>query len=397
LNSIFIQMKKLIFVMLFIGFGTFTYGQYVPKGKTAKAEMALSQGKLDIAKAEIDEAFKIDDKGKVSTTTKNWYTKGQIYKAIYLDSGEYTNLASKEEALKIAMEAFTKVKEMDKETSTYVIFSEQETSQLYAYIVNEGAEKYNENDFAGAYKDFVTAVLVQPNDTTALLYGGVSAQQADMTDEALACFQTLADNGDANIDTYKTMIYMYRTDKEDLDMVLKTIESALKKYPDNKDFTQEKITTLIIMERVDEAKSELEEAIENEPTNPQYYYFLGYLYDSQEEVEPAIENYEKAIELNPDYYEANYNLGVMHYNKARDVVSELNNLPLNEYRKSEAAYEEKAHVHFNEALPYFEKAAEVKPNEDIQLLETLEGVYLQLHMEDKAKALEERIKALSGQ
>ena len=38
--------------------------------------------------------------------------------------------------------------------------------------------------------------------------------------------------------------------------------SALKKYPDNKDFTQEKITTLIIMERVDEAKSELEEAIE---------------------------------------------------------------------------------------------------------------------------------------
>ena len=109
------------------------------------------------------------------------------------------------------------------------------------------------------------------------------------------------------------------------------------------------------------------------------------------------ENYEKAIELNPDYYEANYNLGVMHYNKARDVVSELNNLPLNEYRKSEAAYEEKAHVHFNEALPYFEKAAEVKPNEDIQLLETLEGVYLQLHMEDKAKALEERIKALSGQ
>ena len=58
-------MKKLIFIVLFIGFATFSYGQYVPKGKTAKAEMALSQGKLDIAKAEIDEAFRVDDKGKV--------------------------------------------------------------------------------------------------------------------------------------------------------------------------------------------------------------------------------------------------------------------------------------------------------------------------------------------
>ena len=48
-------MKKLIFAVVFIGLGTFVYGQYVPKGKPAKAEMALTQGKLDIAKAEIDE------------------------------------------------------------------------------------------------------------------------------------------------------------------------------------------------------------------------------------------------------------------------------------------------------------------------------------------------------
>ena len=383
--------------MLFIGFGTFSYGQYVPKGKTAKAEMALSQGKLDIAKAEIDEAFKIDEKGKVSTLSKNWYTKGQIYKAIYLDdSTEYKNLAG-EETLKIAMDAFNKVKEMDKETSSYVIFSGQETAQLYAFIVNKGAEKYNENEFEGAYKEFMTALIVVPNDTTALLYGGVSAQQANMNEEALKCFQTLADNGTANIDTYKTLIYMYRTEKEDMDMVISTINSALKKFPESKDFVQEKITTLIIMDRTDEAKAELEAAVAKDPTNPQYYYFLGYLYDKKNEFDPAVENYEKAVELNPEYYEANYNLGVMHYNKARSIISELNNLPLSEYRTQEAAYVERAQAIFKVALPYFEKAAEIKPNEDIQLLETLEGVYLQLKMPDKAAAIEARIKTLSGQ
>jgi len=391
-------MKKLIFALLLLGVGTFTYGQYVPKGKVAKAETALNQGELDIAKAEIDEAFKVDAKGKVSTTAKNWYTKGRIYKAIYLDdSTDYKDLAPKEEALKITMDSFNKVKAMEKETSTYVIFSDQEISQLYGAIVNEGAEKYNENDFEGAYRSFMTALVVTPNDTTALLYGGVAAQQANMMDEALGAFQQLADNGDANIDTYKTMIFIYRTEKEDLEKVLSIVDQALQKFPENKELAQEKITTLIVLERADEAQAELEAAISNEPTNALYYYFLGYLYDIKEETDNSIAQYKKAIELNPEYYEANYNLAVVYYNQAREEISELNNLSLDEYRKKEAEYVEHASEHFNEALPYFEKAAEIKPDEDIQLLETLEGVYLQLKMMDKAEALEKKIKALTGQ
>lgn len=391
-------MKKLIFAMLFLGIGTFTYGQYVPKGKVSKAEMGFTQGKLDIAKAEIDEAFKIDAKGKVSNTPKNWYTKGRIYKAIYLDdSTDFKNLAPKEAALKTAMEAFNKVIAMDKETSTYVIFTQQEVSQLFGAIVNEGAEKYNDNDFEGAYKVFMTSLIVVPNDTTSLLYGGVSAQQAEMYDEALGCFQQMADNGDANIDTYKTMIYIYRTEKEDLEKVLEVVDQALEKFPESSELVQEKITTLIILERSDEAQTELETAIANEPTNSLYYYFLGYLYDLKEDADNSIAQYEKAIELNPEYYEANYNIAVVYYNKAREILSELNNLSLDEYRKQETAYMEKASVHFKESLPYFEKAAEIKPDEDIQLLETLAGVYLRLKMDDKADALQKRIEALSGQ
>jgi tetratricopeptide (TPR) repeat protein len=127
-----------------------------------------------------------------------------------------------------------------------------------------------------------------------------------------------------------------------------------------------------------------------------YYYFLGYLYDFQEDYDKAAENYEKAIELKPDYYDANYNLGVIHYNKARDVIKELNNLSLDEYREQEAAYAEKASVHFKDALPYFEQAAEAAPEDDLQLLETLQGIYLKLNMKEKADELEGRIKVLTG-
>jgi len=389
-------MKKLIFAFLFIGIASFTYGQYVPKGKTTKAEAALNKGELDIAKAEIDEAFKVDKKGKVTGSGKNWYLKGRIYKAIYLDdSTEYSDLAGGN-ALKIAMDSFNKVLSMEKETSTYAIFTNQEIDQLYAVEVNKGADLYNENDFEGAYKEFMKALVIMPKDTTALLYGGVSAQQADMMDEAIDCFQQLVDNGDANIDTYKTLIYLYRTEKEDMDKVLETVDAALTKFPNNKEFTQEKITTLILSDRVEEAKTELESAISQDPTNAQYYYFLGYLYDSQEDYDNAEENYEKAIELNPDYYDANYNLAVIHYNKARDIIHELNELSLDEYRKQEAAYAEKASIHFRDALPYFEKAVESASDDDLQLLETLQGVYYKLQMNDKGDALDAKIKALSG-
>jgi tetratricopeptide (TPR) repeat protein len=218
-----------------------------------------------------------------------------------------------------------------------------------------------------------------------------------MYDEALSCFHQLVDNGDANIDTYKTMIYLYRTEKEDLDKVLEVVNQALEKFPDNNELIQEKITTLILMEKADEATTELEEAIENDPTNSLYYYFLGYIYDSQDDVEGALKYYGKAVELNPEYYEANYNLAVVYYNQARDIISEMNNLSLDDFRKKEAEYMEKAAVHFQESLPFFEKAAEIKPDEDIQLLETLEGVYLRLQMTEEAEALEKRIKELTGQ
>lgn len=389
-------MKNLILAFLFIGVATFAYGQYVPKGKTAKAEAALDQGKLDIAKAEIDEAFRVDDKGKVTSSGKNWYLKAKIYKALYLDkSDEYGDLVG-EEGLTTAMDAYNKVLEMEKESSLYVVFTNQETAQLYAELVNNGAERYNENEFEGAYEEFMKALKVTPNDTTALLYGGVSAQQADMMDEALWCFETLINTGNANMDTYKTVIFLYRTEKEDLDKVLEIVEKALEKFPTDNTLVQEKITTLIMMERVDEAKKELESAISQDPTNAQYYYFLGYLHDAQEDYDNAESNYTKAVELNPDYYDANYNLAVIYYNRARKVVQELNNLSLDEYRKQESAYAERALIHFKESLPYFEKALELSEEDDLQLLETVQGVYYRVDMKEKGDALTPRIKALSG-
>jgi tetratricopeptide (TPR) repeat protein len=387
-------MKKLIIAWIFLLIPALIFAQYEPKGKVTKAQAAFDQGKIDIAKAEIDKAFEDNEKGKVTTAGKNWYLRGRIYKAIFLDSGEFKALS--DDALDIAVESFNKVAEMEKESSTYALFSQQEMNVLYSAVLNEGAGAYNENDFEAAYGAFMKALKIVPGDTTALLYGGVAAQQAEMIDEALVCYQGLVDGGNANVDTYKTMVYLYRSHKEDLDKVLAVTEQALEKYPDDKEFIQEKITTLILLERVDEAEAELKAAIADDPENPMLYYQLGYLYDFQEDYDAALEQYKAALEVDPQHYESNYNAGVVYYNKGAVVLKELNELSLDEYRKNEKEYFERAKVQFEIALPYLEKAAEIKPAEDVALLETLEGIYIRLRMTDKAKEMEERIKAMNA-
>lgn len=393
-------MKKPLFVILLLSLSIVASAQYVPKGKVTKAETALTQGKLDIAKAEIDEAFKIDAKGKVSKAAKNWYLKGRVYKAIFMDdSTQFKDLVDKETALKTAVDAFNKIKEMEKENSTYVIFADQELSALYAYILNKGAEEYNKKDYKAAYDNFNDALLVMPADTTALLYGGVAAQQAGLTDQAIEKYNKLIETGHADMDTYRTLIYLYRAEKEDLRAVINTINKALEKYPGDKELIQEKIRTLILMDQKDEAVKELNDAISKDPTNETFYYFLGYIYDQIGDSEKSIENYKKAIELKPDYFDANYNLAVVYYNMARDIYKELNDMSLEDYRKNEEEYLAKANEALENALPYFEKAAEVMPadNPDVQLLETLAGVYIRLHMNEKASEVQDRIKSITGQ
>ncbi len=144
-------------------------------------------------------------------------------------------------------------------------------------------------------------------------------------------------------------------------------------------------------------KTELNEAIANTPNDPILYYELGYLYDFQEDYDNALTQYGKAIEVDPDHYESNYNVGVIYVSMGNKKIKDLNDLSLDEYRQKEEEYIEAANENFKKAIPYLEKASELKSEDDIALLETLEGVYIRMKMTEEAEALDAKIKALTGQ
>src|SRR5690606_25765421 len=102
-----------------------------------------------------------------------------------------------------------------------------------------------------------------------------------------------------------------------------------------------------------------------------------------------IKSYEKAIEVNPEYFDAYYNLGALYYNNGVKQQEVANKIPASE----NARYEEevkKADVWFEKALPLMEKCRELK-NDDPYSLESLRNLYYRLKMMEK---YEEVMKAI---
>jgi tetratricopeptide (TPR) repeat protein len=101
----------------------------------------------------------------------------------------------------------------------------------------------------------------------------------------------------------------------------------------------------------------------------------------------SLKYYNKALELEPDNYDVNFNLGVLNFNEAVVIKGKVDSMDMNTYKTEGKAVEAAATEKFKSALPYFEKAYKIKPDDDVK--NNLRSLYQVLKMEDKLKALGE--------
>jgi tetratricopeptide (TPR) repeat protein len=103
----------------------------------------------------------------------------------------------------------------------------------------------------------------------------------------------------------------------------------------------------------------------------------------------AVTNYKKALAVEPDNYDANFNMGVMSFNEGVELKRPYDNLnPTSaEYKNNGKAMEDKFVSKFMEALPFFETAYKVKKEDEIK--DNLKNLYRILKMEEKLKAMGE--------
>jgi tetratricopeptide (TPR) repeat protein len=378
-------MKKAILTGIILILAVIVFGQ---TNKRTSAYNYHRYGKLDLAKEAIDECVQNE---KTIMDAKSWFYRGNIYYdiAVSIDSN-YNKLDP--DPLKVAYESYMKAKELDTK-GEFTADIDRYTLAIGEAYYNLGVIDYNDKNFKSSAmnfeKSFNVGQMFGRMDTTAIYNAAVAAGLGNEISMAKQYYQQVIQLGYQKPDVYSSLADIYKAEG-DTALAVKTIEEGRELYPDDFNLLVSEINIFLATNEKEKAKQDLEIAMEMDKTNPSIFFAVGTIYDQLGDVEKAVDAYEKAIELNPEYFEANYNLGALYVNQAADILDKANDLPLDavaEYDKQKALADQMLH----NSLPYLEKSLELMPD-DVNTMVSLKEIYTRLGMSDKLKTIDERLK-----
>lgn len=332
---------------------------------------------------------------------KTWYYKGYIEQLIYQDeqlTSQYPGIilesaTSYKKALELANAPDAKKFRFKDEAARNLGIT---AGQLHNY----GIALYDSKDLLGAYNTFNKALEsadylkanglegdLQLNADNSRFLAAICAEQLGKKDEAEKLYKQLIENKYDNVYIYKGLANMYSA-KEDWDGAMAILDQGSKAYPADASLTIDMINIYLQTGREAEGVEVMLKAIEQEPDNAQLYFVLANTYGKLGNEEKTLEYYNKAIEVDPTYADSYNNLGAYYLEKANVIVEKMNDPSVKdaEYQKLDA--ERKALL--EQALPYLEKANELKPD-NLEILDVLKTIYAKLGQYDKSKQIKEQM------
>jgi tetratricopeptide (TPR) repeat protein len=374
-------MKRLTFLVLMLAAFSLQ-AQKQAKPNLNKALKLFQDGKLDEAKQMIDDATTYE---KTKDDGKTWYYRGLIYAALDTTTNEKYK-ALEAEPLKIALESFAKADAMAGKSEYFIpgpdgvlpITKTQQIVGLANYYINKGATYYQEDKLEEALAAFEKTQIIYPEDTTSFFYAGFIANGLEQWDKALTNFEEYIKRGGKSPDAYSLMYNIYGGPKENKEKALEIVTAAKEKFPNNPDFPKYEIGLLIDLNKVDEAKAGLEKAVQTEPDNKIFHFYLGYVNSRLEKWEDARKNFEAALKIDPNYFDAQYYLAQVYLIEANKIKDQMKNLGISAADKKKQAELDKVLVEkYKVALPHWEKAERLK-SDDVDVLDRLRTIYYYL-------------------
>ena len=229
-------MKRIIFTLL-AATGLMTVsGQNLNKIKES-----ITANKFSEAKTAIETFL---NNPKYQKNPELYYLKGKVLSAISMNA---TERAAMPEARMLALDAFKKSLEIDKNQSTLYLTVDnyKPVFDLYSSGFEEGAAYYNASKFEEALGTFKNTGVIGDYifaqgwglyklDTTLTYYMGLSALNAKKEEQAISYFAKLADanvGGNSDMATpYRYLAKFYFDKKDDANMN-KYIDAGLKIFP----------------------------------------------------------------------------------------------------------------------------------------------------------------------
>jgi len=366
---------------------------------------------------------------EIGATSKAWLTRGKIYNtAIDFVRTQSILVKEGEEAPKLLDEAAAiKVYESYRIALEKAIKGWEKKdalkglSECMSDLNGAGYTAYQEKDYKSAYKQFNYVIeaheLLKENDQKSsldaegeydnqLYTAATAALGADKQVEAATLFEKLIGRGYKQAGVYDAL-YKINKDK-DIDKALGFLNEGREAFPDDVGLLFTEINYYLSAGQMDILEDRLKKAIAKEPNNPSLYYTLGRVYadvsDAKKEEEDeaaakdyfnkAIEQFNMALEKKDDFYEAWYGIGEMYYNEAAVISKVMQGLDISE-QKRYGELDLQMKDLFDKALPYFQKAEQMNPN-DRNTLVALSEIYARKNDFDKVKEFKDRIEQLNA-
>lgn len=391
-------MKKFFLLIAAISISSFSYVAMSQKGKVTSALSYIDQGSLDKAKEALDEAL-VNDK------SKDWYNTyfalGKLCQASFKsDNPKFQEFYA--DPLQEAYKSYEKAMELDPKGSTKKkIITGMVYNSLAADLYLQGSKRFEEKKYADALTSFETQIKITESENyagaidTGMYYNaGLAATNSGKQEEAIKYFEKCVEMKYMGITPY-FQIYSSYMELGDTTKAESFLTGLNTKFPDNKDVTLNLIDLYIKSNKNQEALKYIKVAKETDPGNFSLYFAAGIIYLNQSEYEKAIPELLKSIELKPDLYDTQYGLGAAYINQAAEMFKAANEI-MDVKKYTEAA--DKANIVYAKALPYMEKALELKPD-DIYSMNSLKELYYRLKIKDpsfapKYDAIKAKIDAL---
>ena len=414
-------MKKSIFLaaLVLISAGCFAQKANVSKARgLADAETPDYAG----ARAAIAEALQNDETKDLANT---WYIAGFIgYKEFETNNlkrqmGQNINIDQWGAAVYESVNYWNKAYELaliptydkkgkakyDTRTPKSILPKMTEYFQFQPMIA-AGFNAYEANDPSLAYDMFVAhcnipdSKIMQDNPEelakllrdssyyTCLYYAGRFAYEAQRYEEAIATLQRMnSEHANANalrkeIIYANEYIYQIYIEQKDTVNAVEFIKGCIDLFPEEPWFMQNLINLYINSGQEEKAIEYLDIAIAREPNVGQYYNSKGSILARIGRFEDSFKAFEQAIAIEPNNALFLETLGFAYVDLGNKLNDDAAYLDAKAYAKAKVEID----AAFQKALPYFEKAYELEPD-NYDFKRSLRSLYYRLGMDDKYEAL----------
>lgn len=400
-------MKKIfLFALLFVPAILFAQ-----KAEVKNAQKLAKSGKTTEAIAAIEKA-KLHEETK--NQAKTWKVAGDVNKTIYDNENKKVYLKQKSDAnlmfsnLLAMFENYIqcdkieqqpnekgKVKFKYRNKNVEIIFQER------VNLINGGINFQEDSKKAFKYFAMYVDVPFLPmmskknlpkNDTLTTeiaYYATMMASRNKDYPNTIKYGKIASDNKKNGATASQLLCDAYKTSGDTITW-LNTLKEGISKYPKNNSYFFANLVDYYSNNgKISEAMKFADEMIASNPSNPFNTYVKGFLYMNLEDFENAIVCYKKVLTMDPDYVEANLNLGWI-YCKQAMKYSETATTDINDPKFAE---DKKIMDNiYRKALPYYEKVRTLKPEKKDFWQNALYRIYYTLNMGDKLKEIEALMK-----